>query len=80
MLGSVTTLKRLVSAPLRRTCGQSTKLLSIEVHGDKIKGLALMPGKVVKYVLEAQSNKFRVSDMLSVLKSSKLNNNRPPTL
>ncbi len=71
MLGSVTSLRRKVLGPLKKACGPRPKLLTIEVHGNDVKGLALISGKVVSYVLEAQSNQFKVSEMLSVIKKQK---------
>ena len=69
MLVSVTALRSKVLGPLKEAYGQSPRLLTVEIHGDHVQGPALIPGKVVRYVLDAHSNSFRVSNLLSVINS-----------
>ncbi len=68
MLASVSSLSLRVLGPLKETCGPTTRLLTVEVHGDHVHGLAMFPGKVVKYVLNAQSNSFKVFELLTLIK------------
>ena len=38
--------------------------LTVEVHGAEVRGLAICPGRVVRYVLDGRSERFRTIDML----------------
>ncbi|HJN35833.1 MAG: hypothetical protein AB8E87_13040 [Prochlorococcus sp.] len=46
-------------------------MITAEVHGNEVRGLALCPGKVVRYVLEAQTSRLRTSDMLRITAAKK---------
>ncbi len=67
MLLSVSSLANLVREPLQKVYGRGFKLLSIGLHGSDIKGLALIPSKVVSFVFVAKTKEFRSSAVLSVV-------------
>ena len=69
MLKSTETLHSSVEGPLSVSCGNDTRVLTVEIHGDEIRGLAKCPGRVIRYVLEAQTNKVRVQTLLSIVSS-----------
>ena len=71
MLKSIDSLRDSVSGPLVETCGSEVRMITAEVHGNEVRGLALCPGKVVRYVLEAQTSRLRTSDMLRITRSKK---------
>ena len=55
MLRSVDSLTTEISGPLTSRLGPKAKILTAEVHGDEVRGLALCPGKVIRYVFAAQT-------------------------
>lgn len=70
MLRSVDSLRNEVSGPLTFSMGPKAKILTTEVHGDEVRGLALCPGKVVQYVFTAQHQRLRTKALLSLTCSS----------
>ncbi len=66
MVHSVEYLKSRVSQPLALKLGSKARLLTVEAHGDQIRGLAICPGKIVSYVLCAQSKKLFSKDVLTI--------------
>ena len=66
MLRSIENLYAKVKGPLTETCGPKARILTVESHGNEIRGLASCPGKVVKYVFQCQTSKFLTYDMLFV--------------
>ncbi len=71
MLKSVQYLKNKLSGPLGDCCGPNARLLTVEVHGEEVRGLAICPGRIVKYVLEAQSEQFRTEELLILTDKAK---------
>ncbi len=66
MLRSVDSLTTEISGPLTSRMGPKTKILTAEVHGDEVRGLALCPGKVIRYVFAAQTQRLRTKALLSL--------------
>ena len=71
MLKSIDSLRASLSGPLIETCGADVRLITAEVHGNEVRGLALCPGKVVRYVLEAQTSRLSTRDMLRLTSTKK---------
>ncbi len=71
MLRSVDRLCREVIGPLQDRCGPQVRVLTAEVHGTEVRGLAFCPGKVLRYVLEAESQRLKTSAMLRLARSSR---------
>ena len=59
MLKSVDTLRRAVSGPLAERCGSEARMLTAELHGKEVRGLAFCPGRVVRFVLDDDVNTFQ---------------------
>ena len=74
MLKSTDLLQRKVSEPLAKTFGPRSKVLTVEAHGNEIRGFALCPGKIVKYVLDAQCRRLSTADHLVIAKTEKPDN------
>ncbi|QNJ31759.1 hypothetical protein SynPROS91_01385 [Synechococcus sp. PROS-9-1] len=51
--------------------GPKAKILTAEVHGDEVRGLALCPGKVIRYVFAAQTQRLRTKALLSLTRSTR---------
>ena len=68
MLQSIESLISKVSLPLGSIFGPGTKVLTVEAHGHEIRGFARTPGKIVRYVLDAQSHHLRTFDHLTLAK------------
>nr|WP_115121772.1 hypothetical protein [Synechococcus sp. UW105] len=64
MLKSVDTLRRLVAEPLLQRLGPDACVLTTEIHGPEVRGLAFCPGRILRYVLHHQSNQLRTSELL----------------
>ena len=71
MIKSIEALYAKVTGPVKAAFGPRTRILTVELHGEEVKGLALCPGKVVRYVLDAQSEIFRTVDILTLHKNSR---------
>ncbi len=71
MLTSIDTLLERVSGPLGVSCGPEAKVLTAEMHGEEVRGLAICPGKVVRYVLAAQASDLRTADLLTLMQGSR---------
>ena len=71
MLRSVDRLCREVIGPLQERCGPQARVLTAEVHGDEVRGLAFCPGKVLRYVLEAKGQRFKTTSLLRLARSSR---------
>ena len=71
MLKSVDTLRAAVTGPLMDCCGAQARMLTAEVHGDEVRGLAFCPGRVVRFVLDAQTRRLRTVDLLRLTRSSR---------
>lgn len=71
MLRSVDSVTTEISAPLTSRLGPKAKILTAEVHGDELRGLALCPGKVIRYVFAAQSQRLRTKALLSLTRSTR---------
>ena len=64
MLRSIDNLQKQVSGPLFQCFGPSTKVLTVEAHDKEVRGLALCPGKVVKFIYQVQTHQLRTFDLL----------------
>ena len=71
MLKSVDALRRAVSGPLTDTCGPQARMLTAEVHGSEVRGLAICPGRVVRYVLDAQKAYLDTVDLLRLTRATR---------
>ena len=71
MLRSVDRLLREVTGPLQDRCGPQARVLTTEVHGDEVRGLAFCPGKVLRYVLAAHSRSIKTTEVLRLARSSR---------
>ena len=71
MVKSVDALRRAVSGPLEDACGPQVRMLTAEVHGSEVRGLALCPGRVVRFVMYGRSQRFKTVDLLRLTKASR---------
>ena len=71
MVKSVDALRRAVSAPLVDACGPQVRMLTAEVHGSEVRGLALCPGRVVRFVMHGRSQQLKTFDLLRLTKASR---------
>ena len=71
MLKSVDTLRLAVSGPLVDRCGSQARMLTAELHGTEVRALALCPGRVVRFVLDAQTRRLSTVDVLRLTRSSR---------
>ena len=71
MLRSVDMLLCEVNGPLKDRCGPQARVLTAEVHGDEVRGLAFCPGKVLRYVLAARNRRIKTTEMLRLARSSR---------
>ena len=46
-------------------------MLTAEVHGTEVRGLALCPGRVVRFVMDEQLKHLQVADLLRLTKASR---------
>jgi len=71
MLKSVDTLRQAVTGPLTDRCGSQARMLTAELHGEEVRGLALCPGRVVRFVMNARTRRLRTDDLLRLTRSSR---------
>ena len=71
MLKYVDAVHIAVHGPLTKACGPRTRMLTAEVHGPEVRGLALCPGRVVRYVFDARNEHFKTVDLLRLATSSR---------
>ena len=71
MVKSVDALRQSVSGPLVEVCGPKVRMLTAEVHGAEVRGLALCPGRVVRFVLHATDQRLETVDLLRLTKASR---------
>lgn len=71
MLRSVDSLCLQVITPLKDRCGPQARVLTAELHGDEVRGLAFCPGKVMRYVLVAQNQKLKTTELLKLTRASR---------
>ena len=71
MLRSVDRLLCEVTGPLQERCGPQARVLTAEVHGDEVRGLAFCPGRVLRYVLAASNRRIKTTDLLRLARSSR---------
>ena len=72
MLKSVDTLRRLVADPLHERCGPEACVLTTELHGQEVRGLAFCPGRVLRYVLNNETRCLRLSVLLSLASGNRM--------
>ena len=71
MLKSVDTLRQVVTGPLTDRCGSQARMLTAELHGEEVRGLALCPGRVVRFVMNARTRRLQTDDLLRLTRSSR---------
>tara|TARA_B100001939_G_scaffold191775_1_gene164938 strand:- start:408 stop:635 length:228 start_codon:yes stop_codon:yes gene_type:complete len=71
MLKSVDALRDAISGPLLDACGPQARMLTAEVHGTEVRGLALCPGRVVRFVMDERLKRLQVADLLRLTKASR---------
>ena len=71
MLKSVDALRHALSGPLEDACGPQARMLTAEVHGNEVRGLALCPGRVVRFVMDEHRKHLQVADLLRLTKASR---------
>ena len=71
MLKSVDTLRDALSGPLSDCCGSQVRMLTAELHGEEVRGLAICPGRVVRFVLDAQTRRLSTVDLLRLTQASR---------
>ena len=71
MLRSVDRLLCEVTGPLQERCGPQARVLTAEVHGEEVRGLAFCPGRVLRYVLAASNRRIKTTDLLRLARSSR---------
>ena len=71
MVKSVDALRRAVSGPLEDACGPQVRMLTAEVHGSEVRGLALCPGRVVRFVMYGRSQRLKTVDLLRLTEASR---------
>ena len=71
MLKSIDALRRAVHGPLQDACGPEVRMLTAEVHGSEVRGLAICPGRVVRYVLDAQKSHLDTVDLLRLTRATR---------
>ena len=69
MLKSVDTLRLLVGEPLLKRHGPNACVLTTELHGPEVRGLAFCPGRVMRYVLDHDSKRLQTSVLLRLTRS-----------
>ena len=69
MLKSVDTLRRLVREPLLKRHGPKACVLTTELHGPEVRGLALCPGRVLRYVLDKENKHLQTSVLMELTHS-----------
>ena len=47
------------------------RMLTAEVHGTEVQGLALCPGRVVRFVMDEQLRRLQVADLLRLTKATR---------
>ena len=72
MLKSVDAVHIAVHGPLTKACGPKTRMLTAEVHGPEVRGLALCPGRVVRYVFDPRNEHFKTMDLLRLAPMTRL--------
>ena len=58
-------------AGLLKRHGSQARMLTAEVHGTEVRGLALCPGRVVRFVMDEQLQRLQVADLLRLTKASR---------
>ena len=71
MLKSVDALSLAIRGPLEEACGPQARMLTAEVHGTEVRGLALCPGRVVRFVMDERLESLQVADLLKLTKASR---------
>jgi hypothetical protein len=67
MLKSVDAVHIAVYGYLTKACGPTTRMLTAEVHGPEVRGLALCSGRVIRFVFDARNEQFKTMDHLRLL-------------
>ena len=68
---SIDALRRAVHGPLQDACGPEVRMLTAEVHGAEVRGLALCPGRVVRFVMDEQQAQLHTADLLRLTKATR---------
>ena len=70
MLRSVDALRRQISEPLCDSCGPYARMLTAEAHGGFVCGLAICPGRVVRYEMDDKTQCLKTVDLLRLTPSA----------
>ena len=71
MLKSVDALRRTIRGPLEEACGPQARMLTAELHGTEVRGLALCPGRVVRFVMDERLQHLQIADLLRLTQASR---------
>ncbi|MCB4410794.1 hypothetical protein [Synechococcus sp. MU1611] len=71
MLKSVDALRLVIRGPLEDACGPQARMLTAEVHGTEVRGLAICPGRVVRFVMDERLQRLQIDDRLRLTKASR---------
>ncbi len=71
MICSIDTLREEVMEKLSSNFGTKVKVLSVESHSEEVRGLAVCPGKVIKYVFFSRTKHIRTVELLKLHSNSK---------
>ena len=64
--------RELLRQEVLRQLGSPTQLISLEQRGaHQVRGLALCSGRILSYVLDAESNRLRTRPLFQLLQSSR---------
>ncbi len=66
MLQSTAKLLSRVKGPIENLYGPSSRVLTVELHDDEVRGLVLCPGRILHYVVNEHSSIIRTSVILKI--------------
>lgn len=72
MVKSVDALRSLVAKPLHERWGPLACVLTTEVHGTEVRGFAYLPGRILRYVLNSETQRIRTTVLLRLAPSKRL--------
>ena len=70
MLKSVDTLRLLVREAFLKRHGPKAFVITTELHGSEVRGLALCPGRVLRYVLDNENKRLQTSVLMKLMRST----------
>ncbi len=66
ILATTEKLFETVSGPVGKAIGPNAKVLTVELHGYEVRGLVACSGRVLRYVLEAESSRIRTREIMAI--------------